>query len=380
VTFASLALVCLVGIFGPLLAVPERWHVPVVVGELAAGFGLGATGLRVLHASNPTFTFLADMGFALVMFVAGSRVPVRDAQLRSALRTGVLRALLVGLLAAASGEVIATAFGVGHAALYAVLLASSSAALVLPITSSLGLSGLPITQLTAQVAVADTACIVALPLAIDPAHAARAALGAAAVAACAIGMFLVLRYFDRNGMRARLHRLSERRKFALELRINLVGLFALAAVAVASHVSIMLAGFSFGLAVAGIGEPRRLARQLFAFSEGFFAPLFFVWLGASIDLRDLGRHPSFIGLGLVLGLVAVAVHAAMRSTGQPIALGALAAAQLGIPVAAATIGTQTHLLRPGEAAALILAALLTIVIATLGGAAAARRSRAMLTQ
>ena len=43
------------------------------------------------------------------------------------------------------------------------------------------------------------------------------------------------------------------------------------------HVSIMLAGFSFGLAVAGVGEPRRLARQLFAVTEGFLGPLFFVW-------------------------------------------------------------------------------------------------------
>jgi hypothetical protein len=39
-------------------------------------------------------------------------------------------------------------------------------------------------------------------------------------------------------------------------------LFTLAAVAVNTHVSIMLAGFSYGLAVSGIGEPRRLARQL----------------------------------------------------------------------------------------------------------------------
>jgi Kef-type K+ transport system membrane component KefB len=34
----------LVAILGPLLALPRRWHLPVVLGELAAGIGLGTTG------------------------------------------------------------------------------------------------------------------------------------------------------------------------------------------------------------------------------------------------------------------------------------------------------------------------------------------------
>jgi Kef-type K+ transport system membrane component KefB len=149
-------------------------------------------------------------------------------------------------------------------------------------------------------------------------------------------------------------------------------LFGMAALAVSTHISIMLAGFSFGLAVALVGEPRRLARQLFALTEGFLGPLFFVWLGASLDLRVLGSHPSFIVLGLVLGLGAIAAHVAMRLIGQPMPIGALAAAQLGVPVAAATIGTQLHVLQAGEPAALMLGAIVTIVVAAVGGALAAR--------
>ena len=80
--------------------------------------------------------------------------------------------------------VLARIFGTGHTALYAVLMASSSAALILPMVDSLGLGGRPVLQMLAQVAVADAACIVALPLAIDPNHAGRAALGALAVLAC----------------------------------------------------------------------------------------------------------------------------------------------------------------------------------------------------
>lgn len=368
--FATLALIGIAAMLGPALARPRHWHLPIVLGELIAGVALGPTVVDGLHASDPTFTFLADMGFALIMFVAGSHVPVSDASLRAALRVGVLRAGAVGVVAAALGIAVALAFGTGHAALYAVVMASSSAALVLPIVDSLKLSGPAVLQTVAQVAVADTVCIVALPLAIEPAHAGRAAVGAVVVIAGAAVLFTLLRYAERTGVRARVHRLSEARRFALELRISLTILFALAAVAVRLHVSIMLAGFSFGLAIAGIGEPRRLARQLFALAEGFLGPLFFIWLGASINLRDLGRHPSYIVLGIALALGAVGAHAAMRIVGQPLALGALSAAQLGIPVAAATIGSQLDILRPGEAAALLLGALTTIAVATVGGARA----------
>jgi Kef-type K+ transport system membrane component KefB len=374
-TFASLALVVLLGILGPLLALPQRWRIPVVVGELAAGIGFGATGLKQLHAGNPTFTLLANVGFALVMFVAGSRVPVRDPSMRTALSLGTFRAIAVGAVSIPVALAISHGFGTGHTALYAVLLASSSAALILPIVDSLGLGGHQVVTMLPQIALADAACIVALPLAIDPARAGHAALGGLAVVGAAGVLFVVLRHVERNGMRQRLHEISEDRSFALELRISLVILFALAALAVRTQVSILLAGFTFGIAVAGVGAPRRLASQLFAITDGFFGPLFFVWLGASLNLRALGDHPSYILLGFALGAGAIVTHALMRLTRQPIPIGVLAAAQLGVPVAAATLGSQRHLLQPGVAAALILGGLVTIAAASAAGRVLGRASR-----
>jgi Kef-type K+ transport system membrane component KefB len=81
-SFATLAVISLVAIVGPLLALPRRWHLPIILGELAAGIVLGATGSGRLQADNETFTFLADIGFALIMFVVGAQVPVRDHRLR----------------------------------------------------------------------------------------------------------------------------------------------------------------------------------------------------------------------------------------------------------------------------------------------------------
>jgi Kef-type K+ transport system membrane component KefB len=376
VSFLDLAVVCTVALAGPLLATPRRWHLPVVLGELLAGVVLGATGFGVLDASDPTFTFLGGCGFVLVMFVAGTKVPVRDPRLRQGLPTGVVRALVVGVAATVLGYAVARLVDIPHAPLYAVLMASSSAALALPIIDSLDLSGPPVLDLLPQIAIADTVCIVLLPLVIDTSHAGRAGLGAVAVLVTGYVLFLVLREVERSGVRHRVHELSEERDFAIELRVSLAAMFAMAALAVAVHVSLMLAGFVSGLVVAAVGEPRRVARQLFAVTEGFFGPLFFVWLGAGLDLRDLWHHPSLALLGVCLGVGAVAAHLVAVLLRQPAPYALLASAQLGVPVAAATVGRQLGVLEAGEGSALVLGALIVLAATVAGGSLAARTAAA----
>jgi Kef-type K+ transport system membrane component KefB len=343
----------------------------VVLGELLAGVALGVTGLGVLDPRDVTFTFLGNAGFVLVMFTAGTQVPVRDQRLRTALRTGVVRAAAVGVVAVLLGYAVAQLVGVAHAPLYAVLMASSSAALVLPIVASLDLEGPSLVELVPQVAVADAVCIVALPLAIDPGHVGRAALGSAVVLVAGGVFFVLLRAAERSGRRARVHRLSEDRGFAVELRVGLAAMFAFAALAVRVNASLMLAGFVAGLVVSGVGEPRRVAKQLFAVTEGFFGPLFFVWLGAGLQLRDVAHHPSMILLGACLGAGATLAHLAPVALRQSPPYALLATAQVGVPVAATTIGGQLGLLRPGEGGALILGALVTLAVAVVGGSLAA---------
>ena len=95
--FDTLALLAGVGLSGPLLASLPRFGVPSVVGELAAGLVIGKTGFGIVDPGNATFTLLADIGFALVMFVVGTHVPIHNSALRSALPGAVLPALLVGV-------------------------------------------------------------------------------------------------------------------------------------------------------------------------------------------------------------------------------------------------------------------------------------------
>jgi Kef-type K+ transport system membrane component KefB len=372
VTLLGLAGIIAVSLVGPLLAVPRRYGAPIVVGELAVGVVLGTTGLRVIHSNDPILTFLAQAGFGLVMLVAGSHVPIANQALHKAAGRGLLLVIGTGIIAVPVAAALSSMAHTHHTALYAVLLSSSSAAVIMPIVDGEGLTGDRVLTLTAQVAIADTACIIALPLAADPSKAGRAAVGAVIVLAVAGLLYLILRELADRNLITKLQKVSVAHSFGLEMRVSLAALFALAGLAVNVHVSVMLAGFAFGLALSAVGTPRRLAGQLFAVTEGFLGPVFFIWLGASIDLRALVHHPRLIVLALGLAVATTAIHALARLIGQPLPLAVLATAQLGVPVAAAALGAQNGLLQSGEGGAILGAAVLTLAVAAVAGAYAKR--------
>lgn len=211
-----------------------------------------------------------------------------------------------------------------------------------------------------QLAVADAACIILLPLAMQPAKVGHAAFGAAVVLAGAGLCYLALSRAGRSGRQRRLHKVSEQHQFAAGFRITLVLLFGLAAVAVYLQVTIMLAGFALGGGGLGRGRATPGCPPAFALSEGFFAPLFFVWPRVSLDLRQLATSPQSLLLGLALGVGAVAVHAAPILTRQPWPIALVTAAQLGVPIGAVTLGKTLDVFQPGEATALLIGSLVTI--------------------
>ncbi|MDP9336136.1 MAG: cation:proton antiporter, partial [Actinomycetota bacterium] len=88
-SYGILALIVAVGLLGPLLAgLPTRVAPPVVIVEIVAGVVIGRTGTRTIDATQPTLAFLADVGFALLMFIVATRLPLRDARLRGAVGRG----------------------------------------------------------------------------------------------------------------------------------------------------------------------------------------------------------------------------------------------------------------------------------------------------
>jgi Kef-type K+ transport system membrane component KefB len=136
-SYGILALIVAVGLLGPLLTLlPTSVRPPVVIGEIAAGVIVGRTGTRTIVATQPTLAFLADIGFALLMFIVATKLPLHDARLRRAARRGLWATAIAVGLAIALGPPLASLTGLHRPAVLSVLIASSSAAIVLPIVGT----------------------------------------------------------------------------------------------------------------------------------------------------------------------------------------------------------------------------------------------------
>ncbi len=156
----------------------------------------------------------------------------------------------------------------------------------------------------------------------------------------------------------------------------LLVLFALCWITVRTDASILIAGFAVGLVVAAAGGPKRLSRQVTGIAQGFFVPLFFVVLGARIDVRALVAHRTLVQLAVLLLVLDIAIHVAERirdsADGRGWARWRENRIQLGVPAAVVSLGLQEGLLSVGAGAAIMVAALVSIAVSTAGVAILAR--------
>jgi Kef-type K+ transport system membrane component KefB len=367
VSFEALLVIVLAGLGGPLLGAAGGWFVPVVIGEILAGILVGPELLGAVNPANTTVSFLGDIGFAMLMLTVGMHLPLRDPRLARSLRSGALLAVIVAVLAPLAGLAAATLAGTAHAAIYAVVLASGSAAVLLPALEEADVTGLDALAVMAQVTIADVVTILSVPIVLQPGRTLHAVLGGVLVAA---GVLLLLGLAHLLRGRAWVHRvrrLSKQRHWALDLRLSLLLLFFLAWIAQQSGTSTLIAGFGAGLTVALIGGPKRLSTQVRGIAEGFFIPLYFVVLGAQLDLNGLFGDPAMLALAGALALLNVLIHlAAVTIARRPLSAGLAASAQLGVPAAVASLGLTEGVLEPTVATAIVAAAVISLGVCTFG--------------
>ena len=366
---ATLALLVAAGLLGPILAAPKRSGIPVIVGEILGGILIGQHGLRWLDPSQQVAQVLHDAGFALLMFVVGLRLPVRDHTLWRGLRRGVIATLIAAASAVGLALLISRQTGLGHVAAIATLLATSSAAIAMPILREGG-SGEVVgarASAAAWILFADVSTVLALPLVAHTGSIWRA-LGASVLLSLLAGLAVLIYHLaGRSNNWIEFRHESKTHEWGLDLRIALVLVFAFTWLAGRLGTSALVAGFAAGVAVALSGHvPKRLIQQLVGVGEGFLIPVFFVVLGANLDIAALA-HPKQLLIAIELLVGAVVVHVvAARLTGAPIGVGLVATAQMGVPAALVTIGQAQHWLPAGTGAALMAAAMGSIAVSALG--------------
>ena len=96
-------------------------------------------------------------------------------------------------------------------------------------------------------------------------------------------------------------------------------------------------------------------------------PLFFVVLGAQLDLSGLFDEPAMIGLAAALVGLNVLIHVlAGLATRTSVPAALAATAQLGVPAAVAALGLSQHVISPVVATAIVVSALLSLAVCTAG--------------
>jgi len=366
-TFGTLTVIVLAGLGGPLLGASGRRFIPVVIGEILAGILVGPEVLAAVDPANATITFLGQVGFAMLMLTAGMHLPLREPRVAGSLRSGAVLAAIVAVLAVPAGLLAAALAGTTHAPVYAVVLASGSAAVLLPALQEADVTGSEALAVMAQVTIADVVTILSVPIVLQPARTLHAALGGALVAIGVVLLWGIARTLRGRAWVTHVRQLSKQRHWALDLRLSLLVLFFLAWLAQKSGTSVLIAGFGAGVMVALIGGPKRLSTQVRGVADGFFIPLYFVVLGTQLDLHGLFEQPDMLVLAAVLALLNVVVRiAAVVLTHRSLSAGLAACAQLGVPAAVASLGLAEGVLSPPVATAIVAAAVVSLGVCTLG--------------
>jgi Kef-type K+ transport system membrane component KefB len=375
--FISLTLLVLAGLLGPLLAAGRRPLAPVLVGELIAGAILGRTGLHLIVPTAQPFPAFSALGFAMLMLEAGNEVDLGSKELRAGAARAGLALLITLAVSLPIGLAIGAFFPTGHSLLLVVLLAGSSAAVAFPTIRERGLTGPAIAMVITWITLADAVTAVLMPLTLSAAGRIPLALvGDLLIIAVAAGSMVFAHQLFRTSLADEVKRESKHRHWALQLRLSVLLLLALAAIAEGTGASLLVAGFAAGIVLRQFNEPNRLAQQLTGLASGFFVPAFFVLLGASLDLGALVHSASAIGLALAMAIGATAVHVvASLASGREVRLpaGLLASAQLGLPAAAAALGLASGILGPAVAAAIVAGGVLTLIPAGAGALLLARK-------
>ncbi|MEJ2856202.1 MULTISPECIES: cation:proton antiporter [unclassified Saccharothrix] len=370
----TLVIVFAVVVVAPLVAdrVARFVPIPSVVLEIVLGVLIGPQVLGWAQEGR-LVTFVADLGLAMLMFLAGyeiefSRIKGRPLKLAG---IGWLCSLALGL-----------AFGLAvHGFTFGSLvtgLALTTTALgtILPIVRDRGLLGTRLgPRVLAVGGFGEFGPIIAIALLLSGQAPERSGLLLSAFAVVAvIAVWLALR--PRSEWIGRLVTITLGTSVQLAIRFAVFVIVAMLWVAYELGLDVLLGAFVAGIVVRlalNTDDPREaevVQSKLEAIAFGMVVPFFFVVTGIRFDLRALLADPMalalvpvFVGLFFVVrGLPILLLHRDDLDRRDTRRLALLGSTALPIVVALTTIGTQTGVMAAGTAAALVGASMVTVLV------------------
>lgn len=347
--------------------IAPRLALPVVVLEVLLGIVIGPDVLNVAQPDE-FIMFFSNLGLGMLFFFAGYEIdfdsirgkPLRLAAIGWAISLGL--AYTVGGALAAAGIVLSLVY-TGSA------LATTAIGTLIPILHDAGdLRTKFGTYLLAAGAIGEFGPIMLITLVFSTQN--PAAEGALLIGFVIIAVAAGVLAERGMGRRWELFERNLETSGQLAVRVAVLMVFALVALATSLGLDLLLGGFVAGiilrLALKG-REVERFESKLTAIGYGFLIPFFFVASGLSFDLdsllnnpNELYKVPMFVALFLLVrGVPAMVLYRKVLGTRDRMALAIFSATELPLVVAITTIAVDEGHMKTTTAASLVGAAIIS---------------------
>ena len=376
ISFENLLIITAAGFGAPLaLGLVPRLRLPAVVLEIAIGIVIGQAVLGWVEVDEPV-EVLALIGLAFLLFLAGLEIDI------SALRGKLLRSASLGFvvslaLALVAGLVLDLAGIADEPLLIAVILASTSLGVIVPVLQDTGESSSRFGQLViAAASIADFASVLLLTLLFSGeatgAGAKLILIGLFVLAILAVALAVSGAEHSKR-VRAALVRLQDT-SAQIRVRGAFVLLIGMVALAEQLGLELILGAFAAGAILNHLDMDDAMThpefrRKLAAVGFGVFIPIFFVASGVRFDLDALfasstaiAAIPAFLAALLFARGLPAALYRGQLDRRQVLAAGLLQATSLPFIVAATEIGRDLGLLSAATSAGFIAAGLVSVLV------------------
>lgn len=367
---ALIAIFVAAKVFGEIA---ERLHEPAVLGELVGGVVVGVSGLHLVDPHDVTIHLLSELGVILLLFLIGLETDLR--KLMSVGGSATTVAVVGVALPFAAGFAFSRwmGFPVIVAVLLGAALTATSVGITARVLSDLGHLHDRESQVILGAAVVDD-IIGLILLTIVGTMAGGGALttiGISRIVVVAFG-FVALAILVGSMLAPHLIRVVEKLDVARGLLFaSVVFAFTLAYLADRVGSAVIIGSFAAGLVLARTRKGKEIEHEVHDLAQ-FFIPIFFVAVGAAVDLRSISpfdpatRRFFLIGLALtaigIVGKVAAGFAAPQRGLRRTvIGVGMIPRGEVGLIFA--QIGLSTRLLSEGLYSAVALMVVATTFIA-----------------
>ncbi|HEB37429.1 MAG TPA: cation:proton antiporter [Thermoplasmatales archaeon] len=298
----------------------ERIKQPAVIGEIITGILLGPyigglIGINVLSADTAdVFEGLAKIGIILLLFISGLEIGVDE--LKGVGKKGVVTSLFDVLIAFFFGYLAGKILGLGFVESIAIgnILVATSVGITVRTLLDMDKLHTKVGELILTVAVLDDVLgILVLSITLGTGQSILDFLGFEKTIILFISVILFFVIFIVS-----LFTIDKLKKYHLFmpkflLTASLSGALIFAAIAKSLGLAAITGSFFAGLVISKLPRKDRILEPIRLFSDLFFVPLFFVWVGASFDFVALEGLGTLVAIFIPMALLGKIIGCSLGS-------------------------------------------------------------------